>query len=93
MTIDRIIGTSETLVGPDKFWTILTKLQVFSSNPDTKQIQNSLRVALWNMYLAPTFNPSNKADGKQAVLKAIIQEVIKVLLSPYLENEAKAELL
>ena len=52
-----------------------------------------MRVAIWSMYLAPTFDPSNRVDGKQAVLKAIVSEVLKVLLSPYLDKESKAELL
>ena len=93
MTIDYTVGAWEKLIWPQKLWTILTKLQVLKENPDTAKTQNSFRTSLWNMYLAPTFDPSNKIDGNQAVLKAIVSEVLKVLLSPYLDKESKAELL
>ena len=63
MKIDYTVGAWEKLILPQKLWTILTKLQVLQENPNTAKTQNSFRTSLWNMYLAPTFDPSNKIDG------------------------------
>ena len=45
------------------------------------------------MFLSTSVDPKNTNDEDQKVLKVIVSELLKVLLSPYLGKEEKAELL
>ena len=48
---------------------------------------------IWFKFLSTSFEPSNIIDGDQKVLRTIFVEMLKVLLSPYLNKNEKAELL